>query len=88
MIRNDYPSASDDFDRKVVEVAKSKAAFFAAGLNANTEFSKPSCNQAAVKPSNLDGEMRKARLLPGGRGFQAELGVSKFEPHTPRIAVT
>src|SRR5665213_1876638 len=69
MIRNDYPSASDHFDRKDVGVAKSKAAFFASGLNANTELSKASRDRGAVKPSNLDGEMRKARLLPSGRGF-------------------
>jgi hypothetical protein len=57
MIRSDYPSASDDFDRKVVEVAKSKAAFFTDGLNANTEFSKAVRNRRSVKPSNLDCKM-------------------------------
>ena len=93
MVRNDYPggvlagSARDDFDRKVVQVAKSKGAFFAAGLNANAEFSQASRDHVAVKPSNLDAKMRKAGLLPVGRGFEAEPGFGKFEPHTPRIAV-
>ena len=40
-----------------MEIAESKATFFTAGLNANTEFSKAIRDQAAVKPSNLDGEM-------------------------------
>jgi hypothetical protein len=57
MIRNDYPSAGDYFDRKVVQVMKSKAAFFATRLNANTEFFKASRDQRAVKSSNLDSEM-------------------------------
>jgi hypothetical protein len=88
MILNDHPvSAGDNFDRKVVQVAKSKRAFFAAGLNANTEFSQSSRDQIAVKPGDPDAKMRKSGLLPGGRAFQAEPGVGKFEPHTPRIAV-
>jgi hypothetical protein len=70
MVRNDY-SARHEFDWKVVQVAKSKGAFFAAGLNANAEFSQASRNQVAVKPGNLDAKMRKAGLLPDGRGFQA-----------------
>jgi hypothetical protein len=88
MVRNDYLGlASDDFDRKVVQVAKSKGAFFATGLNANTEFSQASRDQVAVKTGNFDAKMRKAGLLSGGRGFQTESGVGKLEPHTSRIAV-
>jgi hypothetical protein len=89
MIRSDYPgSAGDDFNREVVQVAKSKSAFFAAGVNTNTEFSQSGRHQVAVKPGDLDAKMRKAGLLSGGRGFETEPGVGKFEPHSPRIAIS
>lgn len=87
MIRDDYPFANDDFDRKAAEVAKSKAALLATGFNSNAELSKPICDRGAVKPSNLAGEMRKSTLLPGGDASRAELGVGKFEPHPQRISV-
>src|SRR5580698_2199736 len=78
MIRNDYPSASNDFDWKAVRVAKSKAAFFAVRLNANAMVSKPSRDQVSLKTINLNGEMREAGHLPGRPRFQRELRVREL----------
>jgi len=75
-------SSGDDFHRKVVQVAKSEGAFFATCFNFDTELLKARSGHRAVKPCDLDAEMRKAGSLTSGRGLQAEPRVSELEPHT------